>query len=351
MTKQANRLGVRAECLFDEEAHDQKSEHHAEVSFHAGTVGSVAIEVKRPTGAVPPRRDPLDQLKLIRSDPDPTGISESPKIPRDLGSCSPCSRRRTCVPDSALRGGPYGNAQAAGSLNKSGRTQSRAKPMATPSGAGPPPTYIGFRVLANIPVVASASVGCEGLAGVPMRPKIRLALMTIPMPPTKAIAPATIRQRVWTRASMRDGKRKWRTTPATRTDSGISGGKIGTSGVSRGVSFIVSSIAREHFSPRNLDYFSARINLIQIRRTIEWRNCFTESVVSVPERLPESYRCDRRRSMSRLSKSFSRLSLRPLRSSFLKSVRRGAKTLLQSFLRKTLLTTSSVGFAPSRQKH
>ena len=57
----------------------------------------------------------------------------------------------------------------------SSKTQSMAKPIAIPRRARLPPTYIGFRVQVNTPVVASASVGSDGRAVVPMRRKIRLA--------------------------------------------------------------------------------------------------------------------------------------------------------------------------------
>ena len=92
-------------------------------------------------------------------------------------------------------------------------------------------------------MVASASVGCDGRTFVPMRWKMRLAPITIPMPTTKAMAPTTIRPRKRTWASRPRGIKKLRTNPTIRTESGISGGKIMTFGVSREVSVMASFVA------------------------------------------------------------------------------------------------------------
>src|SRR5271165_562544 len=131
-------------------------------------------------------------------------------------------------------------------------TQSRAKPIAMPRSARLPPTYIGFRVHLNMPMVASASVGCDGRTFVPMRWKMRLAPITIPMPTTKAMAPTTSRPKKRTWASRPRGIKKLRTTPTTRTESGISGGKIMTFGVSREVSVMASFVAPGLFQSEEL---------------------------------------------------------------------------------------------------
>jgi hypothetical protein len=128
-------------------------------------------------------------------------------------------------------------------------TQSRAKPIAMPRSARLPPTYIGFRVHVNMPVVATASVGCDGRVWVPMRRKMRLAPITIPRPATKAMAPTTIRPRNKTWVSSRRGLNKLRTIPATRTESGISGGKITTLGVSWEESVMESFVALGSLGP------------------------------------------------------------------------------------------------------
>src|SRR5271166_4920192 len=86
--------------------------------------------------------------------------------------------------------------------------------------------HFGFRIQLNTPLVASASVGCDGRAFVPMRRKIRVAPVTIPRPAMKAMAPTTIRPRNGTWTSRPSGIKKWRITPTIRTESGISGGKM-----------------------------------------------------------------------------------------------------------------------------
>lgn len=161
-------------------------------------------------------------------------------------------------------------------------TQSRAKPIAIPRSARLPPTYIGFSVHVNMPLVASAIVGFDGRAFVPMLWKRLLAPITIPMPIAKAMAPTTIRTKNRTWASRPRGIKKLRTTPTTRTESGISGGKITTFGVSREVSVLASFVAPGVFSSTNFDYSCAQINLVQIRQSCERANrCSTLSTMAL----------------------------------------------------------------------
>jgi hypothetical protein len=55
-----------------------------------------------------------------------------------------------------------------------------------------PPTYLGFRVRVNIPLVASASVGYERSDVCADAPKNTVRAITIPRPTTNAIVPTTI---------------------------------------------------------------------------------------------------------------------------------------------------------------